>query len=373
MNPVPDGYVKASPELLARFTGEYGNLPASGASAYLNFHISGTEYTAVIRNVADNGNNFNLGWIIVYSSLQKLNQLQLGLNLIMLVILLITSFIILIFSSQAAKKISSPFSSLNQHLRAIAERNFSSRIHMPVDDELKDFVNNINLMSEKLATYDKAQKTFLQNVSHEFRTPLMSIQSYAEGIKYEIISPSAAADIIMGESRRMTHLVEDLLYLSRLDMLEENYDINRLDICVLMSGCIHRLEVLASQKGISFIFDEEQTGLETMGDSDRLFKAITNILENCIRYAVSKITVTVEKNAEGYIKLVISDDGPGFEADELPHIFERFYKGKKGNSGLGLAISSSIVEKHNGRIMADNGNPGAIFTILLPSAEDHLS
>ena len=90
------------------------------------------------------------------------------------------------------KKISAPFSHLNQHIRAIAERNFGNKIEMPVDDELREFVNNINIMSEKLETYDKAQKTFLQNVSHEFRTPLMSIQSYAEGIKYDVVDSNTA-------------------------------------------------------------------------------------------------------------------------------------------------------------------------------------
>lgn len=77
---------------------------------------------------------------------------------------------------------------------------------MPVDDELQDFVYNINVMSEKLETYDKAQKTFLQNASHEFRTPLMSIQSYAEGIMYDVVEHTAACNIILEETKRMTQI-----------------------------------------------------------------------------------------------------------------------------------------------------------------------
>ena len=153
---------------------------------YLNFDISGTEYIAIVKPVSQK-NSFGLGWIIIYSSLQKVNQLQWVINIILFAILILSALIIVIFSSLAAKKISAPFSSLNQHIRAIAERNFGTKIHMPVDDELQEFVNNINIMSEKLETYDKAQKTFLQNASHEFRTPLMSIQSYAEGIKYDVV------------------------------------------------------------------------------------------------------------------------------------------------------------------------------------------
>lgn len=102
------------------------------------------------------------------------------------------------------KKISEPFFHLNQHISDISERNFGNKIEMPVYDELREFVNSINVMSEKLGIYDRSPKTFSQNVSPEFRTPLMSIQRYAEGIKYEVIDSNSAVEVILSEIKRMT-------------------------------------------------------------------------------------------------------------------------------------------------------------------------
>lgn len=336
------------------------------APDHIRFKHEGIEYIAIIKPVYDK-NTFGLSWIIIYSSLQKVNQLQININAILLVILLFSSIFMAIFSSLVAKKISSPFSSLNHHIREISERNFGTKIHIPVTDELQDFVNNINSMSQKLESYDKAQKTFLQNVSHEFRTPLMSIQSYAEGIKYNVVEHLVASDIIIEETNRMTNLVADLLYLSRLDAIEENYNYDTLDLGDLLKGCAQRMNPIAANKNIKLLYNDSSSKIELLVDEEKLSRAFINIIDNCIRYANTTVTVDIsckESNKSVYIK--IYDDGPGFDPKDLPNIFERFYKGKKGVFGLGLAISKNVIEKHNGKIEAQNKTGGALFTIVFP-------
>jgi len=274
------------------------------------------------------------------------NQLQLAINVILLAILLLSAFIIVLFSSVIAKKISEPFSTLNQHIRSIAERNFGAKINTPVYDELSEFVSNINIMSEKLETYDKAQKTFLQNASHEFRTPLMSIQSYAEGIKYNVADSNEAAGIIIEESKRLTQLVENLLYLSRLDAIEENYCFEALDFNELLRCLAERMNMIAGKNNIKIDIYVPEENISIIADEEKLSRAISNIISNCIRYAKSSIEIKSEIIDEKAVRVTISDDGPGFESDELPNIFDRFFKGRKGNFGLGLAISKNIIEKH---------------------------
>lgn len=351
--------------LLSKFYAEISKSKDLTEEKYLNFHLSGTEYIALVKPVSQK-NSFGLGWIIIYSSLQKVNQLQLGINLILLVILLLSAFIIVLFSSVVARKISEPFSTLNQHIRSIAERNFGNKIDTPVYDELNEFVNNINGMSEKLETYDKAQKTFLQNASHEFRTPLMSIQSYAEGIKYGITDSTASADIIIDESKRLTQLVENLLYLSRLDAIEENYCFSKLDANELVRCCAERICSIAAQKNIVIEVDVPGSDITITADEEKLSRAITNILTNCIRYAKSTVNIKAQLIEKNKIEITIADDGPGFDNNELPNIFERFFKGSKGNFGLGLAISRTVIEKHNGKVTAENHESGALFKIELP-------
>lgn len=363
--PPPKDSFAPPADLLNQITKELNKSKNSNNEMHLNFYLSGTKYIAIIKPVFDK-NSFGLGWIVIYSSLQKVIQLQLGINIILSVILILSALIILIFSSLLSKKISAPFSSLNKHIRAIAERNFDTKIHMPVDDELREFVNNINVMSEKLEIYDKAQKTFLQNVSHEFRTPLMSIQSYAEGIKYDVVDNNTGVNVILDETKRLTHLVEDLLYLSRLDTIEESYHHINLDFDELINTCVERLSVIAMKSNITITKNILNKNIEIYADEEKLSRAITNIISNCIRYADSIIIITVKIVGGNNVQLTILDDGPGFEANELPNIFERFYKGKKGKFGLGLSISKNVIEKHNGKITAENSESGALFIIELP-------
>ena len=360
-------YEDPDDSLVDKISAEISKLKDLEKESYLNFHLSGTEYISVVKPVAQK-NDFGLGWIIVYSSLQKVNQLQMAINIILFAILLLSAFIIVLFSSVIVKKISEPFSTLNQHIRSIAERNFGAKISTPVYDELSEFVANINIMSEKLETYDKAQKTFLQNASHEFRTPLMSIRSYAEGIKYNVADSNEAAGIIIEESKRLTQLVENLLYLSRLDAMEENYCLTTLDYNELLRSCAERMNMIACNNNIKIDISVPEENINIIADEEKLSRAINNILSNCIRYAKSSIEIKSEIIDEKTVRVTISDDGPGFESNELPNIFDRFFKGRKGNFGLGLAISKCIIEKHKGKITAENSEAGAVFRIDLPMA-----
>jgi signal transduction histidine kinase len=366
ITPSPDKPDSASPEFIKELTKEMNQVKKLDQEKYLNFNLSGTEYIALIKPVSDK-NSFGLGWIVIYSNIQQINQLQIGINIILLFILIFSALIAIIFSSRVSKKISEPFSQLNEYISSISDRNFGNKIEMPVYDELGELVNNINIMSEKLGTYDKAQKTFLQNASHEFRTPLMSIQSYTEGIKYEVVSSDVAIPIILAEIKRMTNLVEDLLYLSRLDTIEENYSFKILSFNNLLLMCIERMNLIAEQNNIAITSKLPTDMINVYGDEEKLSRAITNIITNCIRYASSSVMIDLEMTRNSIIRLTISDDGPGIEINELPNVFDRFYKGKKGNYGLGLSISKNIIEKFNGKIAAGNSETGAFFLIELPT------
>lgn len=365
ITPFPERPSSLSPDFLNKLTNKINQSKSTKEKVVFKFKNSGTDYITIIKPVY-NKNSFGLGWIIIYSSIEKINQLQIVINLILFSILVFSSIFTIIFSSRVSKKISKSISYLNQYIKSIAERNFGSKINMQVYDELQDFVNNINLMSEKLETYDKAQKTFLQNVSHEFRTPLMSIESYAEGIKYKVVDSNTATEIIIDETNRLTHLVEDLLYLSRLDAIEENYHFSIIDFQELLFSCVERLSTIARKNNKEIKLNTLDEIIEVYADEEKLSRAINNIINNCIRYAENKIIISAEILYNSRILLTISDDGPGFANEELPNIFERFYKGKKGNHGLGLSISKNIIEKSKGKIFAKNSDEGAIFFIELP-------
>lgn len=369
--PVENSF-RPSEAVINKITDNVKTLENPNSENYINVTVEGKDYTAIIKPFSKE-NPFGLGWIVIYSSLEKINQLLWGLQIILFLILLLSSLFITLFSSRTVKKISVSLASLNQHIKAISERNFGEKIQVPVYEEFQEFISNINTMSEKLDVYDKAQKTFLQNASHEFRTPLMSIQSYSEGILHKVTDSDTAADIILQESKRITRLVEDLLYLSRLDAIEENYSFSTITFNPLMVSCIKQMQGIANKNDIKIILEAPTETINIVADEEKLSRAITNILSNCIRYADRTIKVNYQRISEDEIELSISDDGPGIATNSLPNIFDRFYKGTKGNFGLGLAISKNIIEKHDGKITAENLNPGASFRIILPKINPKLS
>lgn len=328
---------------------------------------SGYQYAAVIKPITLQDGT-RAGNLLIYSSLDKINEMQRTINLILFGILLVSAFLVLFLSNSLAKRISEPLSALNSHIKKMSELKFNT-FQVPADNEIQELVQNINIMAEKLDTYNKSQKIFLQNASHEFRTPIMSIQSHAEGILYGVIEGPEAARIIIDESKRLTHMVEELLYLSRLDAIEEVYHIENVDIKGLIQDICQRLMSISGMNHVALNMDFCESPAFISGDPDKLERCITNVISNCIRYAKSRVEIKLTKQTDKVI-ITISDDGPGFDKDEEKQIFKRFYKGKKGNIGLGLAISKSIVEKHRGTIEARNTDEGVQFIIELPAIRE---
>lgn len=359
----PDDFFQEVTPSTAQVLAEVTKLTDFSGETYLDFSVAGQEYIALVKPIENRLTN--LGWLIIFSPIGKIQQIQLSINLILFAILLFTSLIAMLISSLLTKKITTPFSILTKHIRGIAERNFGEKIELPVYQELEELVSSINLMSEKLASYDQAEKTFFQNVSHELRTPLMSMQSYAEGIQHSLVEPTVAANIIVEESHRMAQLIEELLYLSRLDTIEENFNMQDVSVNDFLASCVERCYGAAISQQVTLevnYLPEDQT---IVIDPTKLIRAFTNIITNCLRYAdtVVQISAAVEDN---HLVIRIADDGSGFEEHEIENLFNRFYKGKKGSFGLGLAISKNLVLRHKGTISACNTDSGALFTITLP-------
>lgn len=330
------------------------------------FNTLDKEYVSTLYPLKlENGDAF--GYLFLYSNLDKSNDLIVIVNLILLSILLITSIIAFIISKELSKRISNPISNLSNYAKQIGERQYSVPNIKFDDDEIGELGETMKTMAEKLYAYDNTIKTFLQNASHELRTPLMSIQGYAEGIKYGVMENSfKAVEIIIEESKRITGIVEDLLYLSKIDSFQEILNLDVINCEDLLRSCIERVKGIAIEKQIEIqlvLYCEE---IYFSGDEDKLSRAIMNILGNSLRYAKQNIKITLYKSTE-QVQIKIKDDGIGFEEKDLQNIFERFYKGKGGNYGLGLSIAKTIVEKHSGTIIAENhAEGGALFKIILP-------
>ena len=208
------------------------------------------------------------------------------------------------------------------------------------------------------------QQTFFQNASHELKTPLMAIQGYAEGIQAGVMDAGSAADVILEESDRMTELVEELLDISKIDMGRQRLTLSETDIRELLYDGIRAVEPIAAG-GIAIVPDFPEEPVMVSCDDTRLRRAVTNILSNGVRYARSELCLTCRADKR-HVTIRIQDDGDGIAEEDLPHIFDRFYMGKSGKSGIGLALTKEIVHLHKGTIRARNGDTGAVFEISIP-------
>ena len=210
------------------------------------------------------------------------------------------------------------------------------------------------------------QQTFFQNASHELKTPLMAIQGYAEGIQAGVMDTGSAAEVILAESDRMTALVDELLDISKIDMGRQQLALSEMDVRELLYDSIRAVEpAAAAASGITIAPDFPEEPIMVKCDDTQMRRAVTNILTNGLRYARSELCLTCRADKH-HVTIRIQDDGDGIAAEDLPHIFDRFYMGRSGKSGIGLALTKEIIHLHKGTIRAYNGDSGAVFEISIP-------
>ncbi|GLB27774.1 two-component sensor histidine kinase [Lacrimispora xylanolytica] len=296
---------------------------------------------------------------------EHINKYLAAVNQILVVIMLLGILIAIYLSERIAAHITTPITKLSSLSLEIGQGNFdASHFTIPQDTiEFKQLYENISLMVGRLEAYDKNQKTFLQNASHELRTPLMSIQGYAEGIESGIFPDTKeAAQIIKRESIRLNELVSELLTLSRYESGTYKPQWEEVNLCHLLKDYTQRLMGLSAKSNKTIELNLPEYDVMVQIDDMLLSQTVMNIVSNCLRYAKKNVTISLEKTAET-ISLKISDDGDGIPEADIPFIFDRFYKGKNGNFGLGLAIAKSAAELLNGKITAYNQGKGAVFEI----------
>ena len=302
--------------------------------------------------------------ILLYTDISSAVRFMHNINMTLALLLLISAIVSAVLSIFLSSRVQRAVIRLGKYAQIIGQGTFDKQVGHFDYLEFSQLAVNMNSMSQKLKTYENNQKQFFQNVSHELRTPLMSIQGYAEGIAEDVIKKDDAARIILEESERMELLVNQLLYISRMDSGLDEVVITPVNIQDLLYDCAERMKMLAEKNNCTFVFNFCEKSSTFATDEEKLQRVISNLLVNAIRHAQSTITISYHCTPNA-LHISIIDDGDGINSDDAPFIFERFYKGVGGNSGLGLAICKDIIEKLGGTIVAYNNENGAVFEITL--------
>jgi two-component system OmpR family sensor kinase len=239
--------------------------------------------------------------------------------------------------------------------------------------------------NQRLTELDRLRVQFLADISHELRTPLTALRGEAEiplrhGSKPEAVYRDALARIV-AQSMDMTRLVDDLVFLSRSETDTIRFEPSRTDLLAIVADAVHEAQILGRSKAISVEADHGEEPVWVTADAQRLKQAFMILLDNAIKYSprksLVKLTMAV---ADSHAEIVIRNQGRGILPEELPKVFERFYRGRGLNasrqpgSGLGLPIAKWLVEKHDGEIaLASDARSFTEVRIRIPLAGEGLS
>ncbi|MBI5301057.1 MAG: HAMP domain-containing protein [Chloroflexi bacterium] len=315
--------------------------------------------------------------------------------------LLIAGIITLIVSLLAAlllaRSIARPISRLTHATEAIARGQYEHRVPIKGGDEIGRLATSFNSMAAQVQSARQMEKDFVANVSHELKTPLTSIQGFAQaildGAVQDIVGAQRAAQTIYDETGRMARIVGELLTLARLESGQMTLARETINLAEALPNWVARLRPRANSANVTVVTVVDALPPITF-DPGRLEQVVTNLVDNAIKYNRPGGSVTVSARVEieptvvgssvfrrratpppqkRWVTLVVADTGFGIPAEDLPRLFERFYRGDKarvaGGTGLGLSIAKEIIVAHGGKIAVESQvGQGTTFTAHLPVA-----
>ncbi|MEZ4648458.1 MAG: ATP-binding protein [Candidatus Eisenbacteria bacterium] len=270
---------------------------------------------------------------------------------------------------------------LDAHTSRVASGELEARVRDLGGDEIGALGRALNEMTSrleesrrKLEETERQRKQFLADVTHDLSTPLTSIRGFAETLLDPAVPVSESEQkqyigYILEEGRRMDRLVRDLLDLAKLEAGAGNFEPTELDLADLVQRFVERRKVDLARQGIALASEAPTVPLRVNADGGRVEQALGNLIDNAVRYSGDGGLISVRVVSEtGWAVIEVDDAGPGFPESELPHVFDRFYRGEKsrptGGSGLGLSIVREIVHAHGGEVRAENRREGGARVVV---------
>lgn len=288
--------------------------------------------------------------------------------------IIISVFIVYYFSDRILIK---PLEKINSTARSISKGEFDKRVDLASNDEIGDLAVSFNYMADTLKNLENMRKSFIANVSHELRSPMTSINGFITGMADGIIPQEKwpyYLNIVHGEIKRLTRLINDLLDLARLESAEFSLHMGIFDINELIGERIVKFEERIHEKSVDVDVLLLKAKVKVKGDRDRIDQVLTNLIDNAIKFTPEGGKLQIKTyTKENRILVSVFNDGPAIPKDEIKYIWERFHKvdkarSKGGGTGLGLSIARQIINQHGETIWVESGDWGTKFTFTLSIA-----
>ena len=281
-----------------------------------------------------------------------------------------------------ARQITRPVRTLRESAEAVADGDFARRTGIRRNDDIGALARSFDQMSEALQRNEEARRQLFADIAHELRTPLAVIRSTVQALGDGVYKPSAAhVETVMRRVDMLTQLINDIRDLSLADVGQLRLERTDVAVRALLEAARERHAPLAAERDLTLRIENDAEDSELTVDRTRIDQALDNLVRNAVAHTPSggSITVRASRTTDGrgqvWISLDVIDTGPGFGADELPRVFDRFYRADtsrsraQGGTGLGLAIVRGIARAHGGDVAARNNaeGPGATVSLRLPT------
>lgn len=292
---------------------------------------------------------------------------------------IVGGFVAAVLSFLLSRHITAPIKKLTFGARQIAKRNYLSPLSIHTRDELQDLAESLNAISHELSQFEKRQKQWLMDISHELRTPVAVLISEISAICDNLTRCDVeAVSSLQQEVMQIKRLVDDLHDLFKIEEMGFQFVKEELDLHELIRHLIKHYGHRFEQKGIALHERLTSETISIVGDHDRLSQVVRNLLENCLQYTESPGEVWLSCALQGdRVILIVEDSGPGIPEGELDKIFDRLYRADTsrsrvgGGAGLGLSICKEIVVAHSGVINASHSDKGGLkIQVALPISGD---
>jgi len=320
-----------------------------------------------------------VGAAFLHSTVDELNIAYSNAWKIIVLSGVFTGTLVMLLVSITAQSITRPIAAVNRAAKQIAQGNFDSRLEKTGPDEIGQLSESFNRMAEELKKQEQMRVSFVANVSHELKSPMTSIQGFAQGMVDGTIAPQEHPrylNIILDETKRLTKMVRELLDLSQVENGKFPLNITSFDLNELIRRVIIRYIDRMEEKGIEPEVEFRQEYSYVQADSERIEQVLVNLVDNAIKFTPEGGSIRIMTHtAQDKVLISIADSGFGIPQEDLPFIFDRFYKADKSHTdkkgtGLGLAIVRSILEQHGESIQAaSREGSGTTFSFALKAAE----
>ena len=318
-----------------------------------------------------------IGAVLLSTPVDELRQAILAVEAQLMTVFIAVAAAALIAAFVFAISLTAPIKAMTSAIRRMGKGDLTARVKGHASGELKELADSYNAMAEKIENFDQSRSQFVQNASHELKTPLATMKLLLENLIYQPDMPSELRAEFMQDMNheidRLSGIITDLLTLTKMDSEETAIKHEKFDFTELCIGAVHALQPAAEKNRLTLTMDVAKD-VTLQGDESKLGQVIYNLIDNAIKYTPEGGSVHVTMKADGRNAVfAVKDTGVGIPEEDAKHIFDRFYRVDKarsretGGTGLGLSIVRQMVQLHRGEIKVDSVfGKGSTFTVTLP-------